>query len=72
MKLNQAGSALAYSTYLGGLNTEEGWSIAVDASGNAYIAGHTYSSDFPTTPSALKRRYRGDFADGFVTKFAKS
>ena len=46
-KLNSAGSALAYSTYLGGNNWDVGNSIAVDAAGNAYITGQTFSEDFP-------------------------
>jgi hypothetical protein len=46
-KLNATGSALVYSTYLGGTNAETGWSIAVDAGGAAYVAGETQSTDFP-------------------------
>ena len=47
-KLNPAGSALVYSTYLGGSNSDQGNGIAVDSSGDAYVAGSTNSSDFPT------------------------
>ena len=39
---------LAYSTYLGGNGTDDGWGIAVDATGNAYIVGQTTSTNFPT------------------------
>ena len=51
-KLNSAGSALVYSTYLGGSGTGSTAGdlingIAVDASGNAYLAGFTYSTTFP-------------------------
>lgn len=46
-RLAPAGNALAYSTYFGGTNNEEPWSIAVDASGSAYVTGNTQSSDFP-------------------------
>ncbi len=46
-KLNSAGSALVYSTYLGGSKTDGGTGIAVDSSGNAYVTGQTYSTDFP-------------------------
>jgi hypothetical protein len=48
-KLNATGSALVYSTYIGGSGGEEGRGIAVDAQGNAYVAGRTSSPDFPTT-----------------------
>lgn len=48
-KLNATGSALVYSTHLGGSGGDEGRGIAVDAHGNAYVAGRTSSPDFPTT-----------------------
>ncbi len=53
-KLNSTGSALVYSTYLGGGNTESPNGIAVDSSGNAYVVGTTYSNDFPITPGAFQ------------------
>jgi len=52
-KLNAAGSALIYSTYLGGSRSESGSDIVVDASGNVYLVGTTFSPDFPTTPGAF-------------------
>jgi hypothetical protein len=63
-KLNPSGSALAYSTYLGGNNFDAGNGIAVDANGNAYVTGFTTSTDFPTTPGA----FRAVSGGGFVTK----
>jgi len=73
-KLNSAGSALVYSTYLGGSGNESGLGIAVDAARNAYLTGHTTSPDFPTTPGAFQRTYGGSNArpvfegDAFITK----
>jgi hypothetical protein len=71
VKLNPTGTGLVFGTYLGGSNDETGWGIAVDAAGNAYLVGHTFSSNFPTTADALKRRNRNGVRDGFVTKFAE-
>ena len=78
-KLNATGTALLYSTYLGGYgvsNTEYGQgeyghSIAVDTTGNAYVTGWTYSSDFPVTSGAYQTTNNAAStaeATGFVTK----
>lgn len=67
MKLNPAGTQVIYATYIGGRRGETfGRSIAVDASGNAYLTGSTTTSSFPTTTGAYQR----SFATGasFVTK----
>src|SRR5262249_21786483 len=47
-KLNPAGTALVYSTYLGGSGYDFGDGVAVDSAGNAYVAGETDSTNFPT------------------------
>src|SRR5262249_39076108 len=47
-KVNFQGTELLYSTYLGGSNADAGWAIRVDSSGNAYVAGFTFSTNFPT------------------------
>jgi len=67
-KLNPLGSALIYSTYLGGSGAETGASIAVDGAGNAWITGLTDSDNFPTTPGAFSNSRIGQ-RDLYVTKF---
>jgi hypothetical protein len=75
-KLNPTGTALVYSTFLGGSNFEWGRGIAVDAAGNAYVTGQTKSSNFPTTGGAFDRTFNVDNCprcgidqyDAFVTK----
>ena len=54
-ELNASGSALVYSTYLGGDAQDIGQAIAVDAAGNAYVAGYTSSTNFPVTANALQK-----------------
>jgi hypothetical protein len=60
-KLNSMGSALVYSTYLGGSGFDESDGIALDSAGDAYITGSTRSGDFPTTPGAYQPGYGGAF-----------
>jgi Big-like domain-containing protein/beta-propeller repeat-containing protein len=67
-KLNAAGSALLFSTYLGGSLTDNGFRIAVDSSGNAYVTGNTSSTDFPTM-NPLQSHPNG-LSDGFVAKIS--
>ena len=69
-KLNAAGSALVYATYLGGSGDDRGLGIAVDGSGNAYVTGVTASTNFPTL-NAYQPAYGGN-GDAFVTKFNAS
>ena len=70
-KLNASG-ALVYSTYLGGSNFDYPNGIAVDAAGNAYVAGLTYYGGFPTTPGAFQTTYGGGYRDAFVSKLNAS
>ncbi|MGH7531585.1 MAG: SBBP repeat-containing protein, partial [Gemmatimonadales bacterium] len=73
IKLNSAGSALVYSTYLAGTGSDRGAAIALDAgsSPNAYVAGKTSSFDFPTTAGAFQTTLAG-LTDAFVTKLNPS
>jgi photosystem II stability/assembly factor-like uncharacterized protein len=65
-KLNPSGTALIYSTYLGGSLQETATGIAVDNFGNAFVTGNTSSIDFPVTGQAFQATRRGSF-DAFVT-----
>jgi hypothetical protein len=66
-KLNPTGSALAYSTYLGGVDFDAATGVALDTAGNAYVTGQTQSSDFPTNGGAPQPAYAGG-GDAFATK----
>lgn len=66
-KLNPTGSALDYSTYLGGSSNDEGFGIALDGLRNAYVTGGTFSSAFPTTGGAFDETYNGG-GDAFLTR----
>jgi hypothetical protein len=67
-KLNAAGSALLYATYLGGSASDGGAAIAVDASGNTYVTGRTTSRDLPVAGNPLQPTFGGGFTDVFVAK----
>lgn len=69
-KFNSTGS-LTYSTYLGGNNSDTGFSVAVDVSGNTYVAGITTSTNFPTA-NPIQANNKGSFGDVFVTKLNSS
>lgn len=74
-KLNSAGTALIYSTYLGGsgiTDGDRGAAIALDASGNAYFVGSTDSTNFPVTPGAFQTVSNGAVngnSNAFIAKF---
>jgi hypothetical protein len=67
VKLNPAGNALEYASYVGGRGDDSARSIAVDNDGNVWLAGETTSDDFPTTPDAYCRQNKGG-TDGFFLK----
>jgi hypothetical protein len=69
-KLNPSGTALDYSTYVGGAGHEEGWGIAVDSLDNAYVAGFTSSTNFPVVYPYQRSNHGGD--DAFVFKLSPS
>jgi hypothetical protein len=68
-RLNPAGSAVTFSTFLGGSNYEEAGSLAIDGNGNCYVAGETYSADFPLQNPLQKRAGGGDV---FLAKVAST
>ncbi len=71
VKLDPTGSRLIYGTYLGTDDNDRGFAIAVDAAGSAYVAGNTFSGDFPTTPGSYDTTYGGGrYGDAFIVKLA--
>jgi hypothetical protein len=69
-KINPPGSALIFSTYLGGGGNDLAQGIAVDPSGSVYLAGATFSTNFPVTAGALKTSYGGGGYNAFVSKIS--
>jgi hypothetical protein len=67
-KLNKNGSALMFSTFIGGSDEDTGYDIVLGKDGEIFITGSTNSTDFPTTQGADDRVF-GGFYDGFATKF---
>ena len=65
-KINAAGSALLYSTYLGGSSNDTPKHMVIDSMGNAYLTGVTSSANYPVTTGAYQTTY--DSGDAFVTK----
>lgn len=69
MKLNSSGTALVYSTFLGGSGGDQGLAIALDSAGSAYVTGSAGSLDFPVTITPDSRPLAGPYTQAFVTKF---
>jgi len=67
-KINAAGTAFDYVTYLGGSGNDEAFGVAVDAGGHAYATGYTESDDFPTTINAFQGAIGLSHHDGFLVK----
>jgi hypothetical protein len=70
-QLNALGSALIYSTYLGGVAEDSGRAIAVDSVGNAYVTGQTQSTNLPITSAAVQTTLGGGM-DAFIAKVGPS
>lgn len=71
LKINAVGNLLVYSTYLGGTGADYGYAIAVDSSGDAYIAGDTMSANFPITSGVAQTKFGGN-QNVFITKLNPS
>jgi hypothetical protein len=69
VKLNSTGAGLVYSTFMGGSSGDDGFAITVDSTGNAYVAGRTQSSNFPTTSGAFDTTFAGT-DDAFISKLS--
>jgi Concanavalin A-like lectin/glucanases superfamily/Beta-propeller repeat len=66
-RINAAGTAFDYSTYLGGSGDDRGAAIAVDSSGKAYVTGFTISGNFAISAGAFQTTNSGSW-DAFVSK----
>ncbi len=72
-ELSPLGTSLAYSTYLGGNKSDSGSGLAMDGSGNIYLTGNAYSSNFPTTSGAYQTSDpTSSYGHAFVAKFDAS
>lgn len=69
-KLNPSGNALVFSTYIGGTADDSANAVAIDSAGNVYIAGDTFSTDFPRVNGRLKGHNDTVANNAFVTEFA--
>jgi uncharacterized protein (TIGR03437 family) len=69
-RISADGTTLVYSSFLGGSNADDPFGIAVDSSGSAYVAGQTFSADFPTRGSPYQSALSGA-SDGFLSKISQ-
>ncbi|MET0229420.1 MAG: SBBP repeat-containing protein [Rhodanobacteraceae bacterium] len=67
-KINASGTAIVWSTYLGGSGNDVVLGLARDTSGAVYVTGYTTSANFPITPNAPQPTFGGGAYDAFVTK----
>ncbi len=67
-ELNPQGTALLFSTYIGGSEDQGADNVTLDKAGNVYIAGLTHSGDFPTTPRAFQPGFAGGATDLFIVR----
>jgi uncharacterized protein (TIGR03437 family) len=68
--LDPGGTRLMYGTYLGGLGNDAALGIAIDPSGNFYLAGITQSQDFPNVGKTLQAAYGGGESDIFLARYS--
>lgn len=66
LQINASGTALSYSSYLGGTSTDQGNAIALDGAKNVYVTGYTYSSDFPVTNGSVLPSTLSTFAAKYL------
>ncbi len=66
-KIDPSGSSLVYSTYLGGVDSDNGEGIVVDSTGTVYLSGYTSSPDFPLV-NPIQSLFGGSWSDAFVAK----
>jgi hypothetical protein len=69
-KLDPFDGKVHFLTYLGGNSDDNGEDIRVDDKGFIYVTGYTFSRNFPTTPGAPYRIFRGGQSDGFIVRFS--
>ncbi|MCK5561204.1 MAG: SBBP repeat-containing protein [Thermoplasmata archaeon] len=68
IKMNPSGSSLIYSSYIGGMDNDQGYGIAIDSECKMHVVGSTKSIDFPNTTGVYDPIYNGGFMDSFIVK----